>query len=115
DGADVSGTAFQRRGNRRIIEFWVVGPDHVVGRAVHRQVLQHLVRPGMDVPAGLWKSLAIRKFRPGIDDRDAETEPIGEAGQRDRDVRSPEDEELRRPRERLQERTIATNRTLVLE
>ena len=115
DGANVSGTTFQRRGNRRVIELRIVGQDDDIGRAVHGQVLQHRVGPSVDHLAGLWESLAVGEFRPRIDHRDAETEGVGEAGQRDRDMGSSEDEELRRSREGLEKNAIATNWILLLE
>src|SRR2546430_17092098 len=69
----------------------------------------------MNDPARLGEPLAIGKLRPRIHHGDAESELVGEAGQRDRNMRSSEDEELRRPRERLEEGAIATNRILLLE
>ena len=69
----------------------------------------------MNDPAGFREPLAVGKFRASIDDGDTEAEPVGQAGQRDRDMRSSKDEELRRPREGFEERAIATNRILLVE
>src|SRR6266550_3055069 len=99
--ADIAWPPAQRRGNRRIVELRIMGEDDDIGRTIHRQILQHLVWPGMDDAARLGKSLAIGKFRARIDDGDTETEPVGEPGQRDGDMGSAEDEELRRSREGL--------------
>src|SRR2546430_16000118 len=69
----------------------------------------------MNDTARLGEPLAIGKLRPRIHHGDAESELVGEAGQRDRDMRSSEDEKLRRPRERLEGGANATNRILLLQ
>lgn len=88
---DVEGGAGESRNDRRVIDLGIVRENGHSGRWRQFKVGECLLRPGLDQPVDVGKSLFRRKHAPWIDDDRLIPDQPGQPGQGDRYVDPADD------------------------